>query len=127
MPLANPKSLVASALLFAMFTKSLLQGTHLRWNELHYFNLICLPVAAVLCFCHALNGKRPLLGQSEIHTSLVLGGLCALIAIALSYAWLRAPRRKPDAMIAVAFLVTAVFYFWQAFKEKRSCAAQDRI
>lgn len=123
MQLRNPKSLIACALVLILPIKDTLVGPH--FSSFYYFNLALCPVAAVYCFWHAVKGRRALLGRSEVHTSLVLGGLSLLLAAGLTFIWPRYHYRASEVLIAVLFYVAAGYYFRQAHQERHSGATQD--
>ncbi len=125
MRLANPKSLLAGVVVLILPLKTMILGGHPRIIALHYFVLIAAPVAAVYCFWHAFKGKRPLLGRSEVHTSLFLGGLSLLMAVVPTLAWLGYHFRAPNVLTVVLFSAAAVFFLMEAIRERNSGSAED--
>jgi hypothetical protein len=127
MRLANPKSLVVSVLLLSMALRTMLRGGHPRFIALHYFVLIVCPILAVCCVWHAFKGKRPLLGRSELHTSLMLGSLSLLLAVGPTLAWLSYHFPAPSVLVAVLFSATAAFFFMHAIRERDSASARGGL
>ncbi len=90
----------------------------------HKFKLIAVPVIAAYCLWHSVNGKRPLVSDSEFRTSLILGGTSVGLAAGSVYAALM-PRSVlqpqsawPGILVAALYLMGATFYFWQALRER---------
>ena len=125
MHIANPKSFVAGALALMMFFISLFIGTHSHATALHYFNLVWLPAVSALCFWHAFEGQRPLLGRSEIQTSTFLGVLTLLLAAYHTFLGVRYGHKTFALLTAALFYVAAAFYFHEALQERRSSASQN--
>ena len=125
MRLANPKSFIAGALALMMFFISSLIGTHSRATALHYFNLVWLPAVSALCFWHAFEGQRPLLGKSEMQTSTFLGVLTLLLAAYHTFLGVRYGHKTFTLPTAALFCAAAVFYFREALQESRSSTAPN--
>jgi len=106
-----------------MEVKIALFQTHPHVAALHTLNLICLPAVAGLCIWHAIEGRRPLLGQSEIHTSIILGVLSAFLAFVLTFIGLGYRHQRFQLLFAVPFYAAAAFYLLKAFHERHSDAA----
>jgi hypothetical protein len=123
MHIANPKSFVAGSIVLVMAVKTMLQSSHVV--ALHTFNLVLLPVVSVLCIWHAFMGRRPLLGRSEIHTSVFLGVLSLLMAGGFTFLGLNYRHQALQFLVAVLFYAAAAFFFWKAFQERQSSASQD--
>jgi hypothetical protein len=119
MQLTNPKSFVAGVMLLALPLRALVAGFEFHGTALHDFNVIIGPIAAAFCFWHTFNGKRPLLGGSEIRASLILGGVSAALAAGASYTVLKRHFHLLDMLLVVIYVAGATFYFWQALKEQR--------
>jgi hypothetical protein len=122
MRLANPKSLVVGALLMIEALGTMLRGGHPRFIALHYFVLIVCPILTVCCVWHAFQGERPLLGRSELHTSLMLGSLSLFLAVGPTLVWLGYHFRTPSVLMAVLFSASAVFFFMEAIRERASAS-----
>lgn len=125
MHIANPKSFVAGTLALMMFFISLFIGTHSHATALHYFNLVWLPAVSALCFWHAFEGQRPLLGRSEIQTSTFLGVLTLLLAAYNTFLGVRYGHKTFTLLTAALFCAAAVFYFREALQESRSSTAPN--
>jgi hypothetical protein len=125
MGIANTKPFVAGALALMMFFMSLFMGTHLHATAAHYFNLVSLPAVSALCFWHAFEGQRPLLGRSEIQTSTFLGVLTLLLAAYYTFLGVRYGHKTFALLTAAIFCAAAVFYFRQALQESRSSTAPN--
>jgi hypothetical protein len=123
MHIANPKSFVAGSIVLVMAVKTMLQSSHVV--ALHTFNLVLLPVVSVLCIWHAFMGRRPLLGRSEIHTSVFLGVLSLLMAGGFTFLGLNYRHQALQFLFAVLFYAAAAFFFWKALQERQSSASQD--
>jgi hypothetical protein len=124
MQLKNPKSLVACALVLIVPIKDTLVGPH--FSAFYKLELVLSPVVAAGCFWHALKGRRALLGRSEAHSSVMLGGLSLFLAAVLTFiTWPRYRYRASEVLIAVLFYVASAYYFRQALQERQSSATQD--
>jgi hypothetical protein len=123
MHIANPKSFVAGSLVVVMAIKTMFQSSHVA--ALHTFNLVLLPVVSVFCFWHAFMGQRPLLGRSEIHTSLFLGALSLMLAAGFTFLGVTYRRPSLQFLFAVLFCAAATFYFYEALRERRSSVSQN--
>jgi cbb3-type cytochrome oxidase subunit 3 len=121
--IANPKSFVAGSLVLVMAVKTILQSSHVV--ALHTFNLVLLPVVSILCIWHAFMGRRPLLGRSEIHTSVFLGVLSLLMAGGFTLLGLSYRHQSLQFLFALLFYAAAAFYFREALQERRSSEAQN--
>lgn len=127
MRLANPKSLVVGVLLLIMALRTMFRGGHPLFIAFHSFDLIVCPVLAVYCVWHAFKGKRPLLGRTEFHTSLMLGTLSLLIGLVPTLAWLGYHFRAPNVLVAILFSATAAFFFIVAIREKHSGSVEASL
>jgi hypothetical protein len=125
MHIANPKSFVTGALALMMLVMVLFIGTRSQPPALHKFNLVLLPVVSGLCFWHAFMGRRPLLGRSEIHTSIFLGILSLLLAAGHTFLAARYGHKTFSLLTATLFYAAAIFYFREALRERRSSTAQN--
>ena len=101
MHIANPKSLVAGSLVLVMAVKTMFQPTHAVL--LHNFTSVLLPVVSALCLWHAFKGRRPLLGKSELDTSLWLGTLSLGLAVGLTFIGLKYRRQALEFLLAFLF------------------------
>jgi hypothetical protein len=119
MKVANPKSLVAGAILLVLPLRAAIAGFHFHGTTLHEFNLIAGPVVSAFCFWHAFNGKRPLLGGSEIQESLMLGGISVSLAVGGSYTAFKRHFHLLDILMVILYVTGATFYFWRALQEQR--------
>jgi hypothetical protein len=120
MQVANPKSFVAGLIALLMFALTLFMGTRSHAEALHNFNLVLFPAVSAFCFWHAFEGRRPLLGRSELHTSMFLGVLSLLIAVGHAFLSVRYSHKTFSILTATLFFAGAVFYFREAIREKRS-------
>jgi hypothetical protein len=93
---------------------------HFHAGALRNFSLVLLPMVSALCFWHAFEGRRPLLGRSEIHTSIFLGALSLLVAALLTFLGLGYPHRAIQFPFALLFYASSSFYFHKAAQERRS-------
>ena len=123
----NPKSLVAGVMLLALPLRAVVAGFKFHGTELHEFNLIAGPIAAAFCFWHAFNGKRPLLGGSEIQASLILGGVSSALAVGASYTVVRRHFHLLDVLLVVIYVTCSTFYFWKALQEQRLTEPPGRV
>jgi hypothetical protein len=82
-------------------------------------------VTSALCFWHAFMGRRPLLGRSEIHTSIFLGILSLLLAAGHTFLAARYGHKTFTLLTAALFYVAAMFYFREALRERHSISSQD--
>ena len=109
-----------------MFLMVLFAGGPLHpTTQLHNFNLLWLPLVSALCFWHAFQGHRPLLGRSEIHTSIFLGGLSLMVAVAHTFLGVKYQHKASSFLTATLFFIASVFYLREGLREKRSSAVQD--
>ena len=122
MHIGKPKSFVAGVLALIMAVKTMFQRHGI---VLHNFNLVLLPAVSALCFWHAFMGRRPLLGKSEVDTSVWLGALSLMIAGVLTFIGLRYRHQALEFLFAVLFYAAAAFYFREALQERRSSEAQN--
>jgi hypothetical protein len=125
MHIANPKSFVAGLLVLIVAVKTMFLGVQSHANAFHNFNLVWLPVISALCFWHAFMGRRPLLGRSEIHTSIFLGVLSLIVATSLTFMGLKYRHRALELLFAVLFYAATAYYFREALREGRSAEAQN--
>ncbi len=123
MHIANPKSFVAGILLLMMAVKTMFLQSHA--TALHNFNLVLFPVLSALCFWHTFMGRRPLLGRSEVDTSIWLGALSLIIAGVLTFIGLKYRHQALQFLFAVLFYAAAAFYFREALRERRSSEDQN--
>jgi len=73
----------------------------------------------MFCFWHAFNGKRPLLAESEIQASFILGGISVALTAGAIYTVLRRHFGLLDILVVLLYVTGATFYFWKALKEQR--------
>jgi len=127
MPLVHPKSFVAGVLLLFTAVRSLVivpDGHAAKFYLYgHYFVLFACPLLSALCFRHAFIGRRPLLGEDELHTSVFLRAITAIFAVLETYLAVRYERHRAlTALTAAIFYVAAGFYTRQALRERNSDA-----
>jgi hypothetical protein len=122
MHIGKPKSFVAGVLALIMAVKTMFQR---HGVVLHNFNLVLLPAVSALCFWHTFMGRRPLLGRSEIHTSIFLGILTLLLALGETFLAARYGHKTFNLLTATLFYAAAVFYFREALQESRSSTASN--
>jgi hypothetical protein len=125
MHIANPKSFVAGSLVLMVAVKTMFLGVQSHATTLHNFNLVLFPVISALCFWHAFVGRHPLLGRSEIHTSIFLAVLSLIVAAVLTFVGLRYRLRALELLFAVLFYAAAAYYFREALREGHSAEAQN--
>jgi hypothetical protein len=124
MQIANSKSFVAGSVMLIMAVRTILVNSGVP-TALHNFNLVLLPAVSALCFCHAFEGRRPLLGRSEFHTSMLLGVLSLMLAAASTSLALRYGHKTFSLLTAAVFYAATAFYFREAVHERRSGAAEN--
>ena len=96
---------------------------HFHAGALRGLNLVLIPLVSALCFWHAFEGRRPLLGRSEMHTSILLGVLSLFLAAVLTFLGVRYHHQALQLVFALPFYAASAFYSRQAAHERSSNAA----
>lgn|SRR5215472_16232984 len=122
MQIAHRKSLVAGLVLLILFVRTLYIGTHSYAPARRHLTLVLYPLVSALCFWHGFEGRRPLMGRSEIHTSIFLGVVSLIVAVVHTFLAVRYDKTF-SLMTAVVFYAAAVFYVREALREKQSSPA----
>jgi hypothetical protein len=125
MQIADRKSFVAGVVVLIMFVRTLYLGTHSHASAQHTFTLVLYPIVSALCFWHAFEGRRPLLGRSEFFASMFLGVVSLLLAAAHTFFAARYGHKTFSLLSAILFYAAAAFYFLEALRERRSSPTQN--
>jgi hypothetical protein len=124
MRLTNPKSLIAGALVLVLPIENLLLGRQDYIRSLYPLVLILGPACSAYCLWHAFKGGKPLVGESEVTSSVWCGVISLGPAVGSTYTWVRfhEASRVPLALLLYA---GAAYFFWEALRERRSTESQS--
>ena len=123
--MSHPKSFVAGVVLLIHALRILIVQKHPRLVALHYFDVVLSLIAAAYCSWHAFKGERPLLSESEFHSSLQLAGFSLVVPVGTTFTWLVYHSRAPHVFTLVLFSAAAVFFVAQAIQERNSSSAES--